>query len=213
MGVNPDVNSGNPIGMGLGAACMYKGVRTTASAYLEDAPNNLTILTNSPLAKVLLSGKKAIGVKTINGKEFQARQDVIMSCGSLDSPKLLMLSGIGPADELKKHGIPLVHDLPEIGKNLQDHCFSLATLLQKPGTNDRMAFETNAEAVAAARAQHAKDKTGIMSEMYTATPMGWFKNEAVVESAEFKALDEYTQEHLKKPTIPIYEIATVSQRS
>jgi choline dehydrogenase-like flavoprotein len=120
-----------------------------------------------------------------------------------------MLSGIGPSAELRKHGIPVVQDLPEVGKRLQDHCFSLATLLQHPGTNDRMAFETNAEALEEHRVQHSKDKSGPMSSMYCSTPMGWFKNDAVLASEEYKALDKHLQEHMKKPTVPIFEIATV----
>lgn len=80
-GTNKDVNSGNPIGMGMGASCMYKGARTTASVYLEGAPENFTIVTNSPSAKVLLEGKKAVGVKTIEGKEYRAKKDVILSAG------------------------------------------------------------------------------------------------------------------------------------
>jgi choline dehydrogenase-like flavoprotein len=209
LGINPDVNSGNPIGMGLGAGCMHRGLRTTASAYLESAPSNLTIMLNSPVAKVLMSGNQARGVKTIDGREIYAKNDVMLSGGALNSPQLLMLSGIGPLAELKKHNISVIHALEEVGKNMQDHCFSTATLLQKPGTNDRMAFETNADAVAAARAQHSKDKSGIMSSMYCSTPMGWFKNDAVLASKEFDALDKHTQEHLKKPTIPIFEITTV----
>ncbi|KAG0649714.1 alcohol dehydrogenase [Hyphodiscus hymeniophilus] len=208
LGVNPDVNSGNPIGMGMGAACMYQGARTTAASYLEDAPSNLTVAVNSPVAKVILSAKTAKGIRTIDGKEYFAEKDVILSAGALDSPKLLMLSGIGPSDELQRHGIPLVHELPDVGKHLQDHCFATATLLQKPGTNDRMTFETDEKAVSEARDQHTKDKTGLMAELYCSTPMGWFKNEKVVESAEYKALDKHTQAHILKPTVPIFEIAT-----
>jgi choline dehydrogenase-like flavoprotein len=177
---------------------------------VENAPPNLTIILNSPAAKILISDAKATGVKTIDGRDFYANRDVILSGGALNSPQILMLSGIGPAAELKKHGIPVAHDLAEVGKNLQDHCFSTATLLQNPGTNDRMTFETNAEALAAARAQHTKDKSGLMSSLYCSTPMGWFKNDAVLSSEEYKALDKYTQEHLKKPTVPIFEITTVS---
>lgn len=121
-----------------------------------------------------------------------------------------MLSGIGPADELKKHNIPLVYELPEVGKNLQDHCFSTATLLQKSGTNDRMTYETSPEAIAEAKAQHAKDKTGKLNEMYCGVPMGWFKNDAVMKSEEFQALDERTKRHLERETVPTMEIATVS---
>lgn len=209
LGVNLDVNSGNPIGMGLGAGCVSQGIRTTASAYLESAPSNLTIMLNSPVAKILIFGNQARGVKTIDGREIYAKNDVILSGGALNSPQLLMLSGIGPASELKKHNIPIVHPLEEVGKNLQGHVFSTAILLQKPRTNDRMAFETNADAVAAARVQHTKDKSGIMSSMYCSTPMGSFKNDAVLASKEFEALDKHTREHLNKPTIPTFETATV----
>jgi choline dehydrogenase-like flavoprotein len=155
-----------------------------------------------------MSDKKATGIMTIAGKSYLAKKDVILAAGALNSPQLLMLSGIGPASELQKHSIPLIHDLPDVGKHLQDHCFSTATLLQTQGTNDRMAFETDEKAVAAAREQYSKDKTGLMSEMYCSTPMGWFKNEKVIESAEFKALDKRIQDHIKKPTVPVYEIAT-----
>jgi choline dehydrogenase-like flavoprotein len=198
------------IGMGMGAACMYEGSRTTASAYLENSPPNLTIKVNSPVAKVLISGGKAIGVRTIAGSDFHAKHEVVLSGGALNSPQLLMLSGIGPTAELNKHGIAVVRDLPGVGKNLQDHCFSTATLLLRPGSNDRMAFETQApEKLASARAQYAKDKKGILSSIYCSVPMGWFKNDAVYMSDEYKRLDKHTQEFLKQPHVPIYEIATV----
>lgn len=210
MGVNPDVNSGNPIGMGIGAACMYKGSRTTASSYLADAPSNLTIVTEAAVAKVLFKdGKHAYGVQCIDGREFTAKNEVVLAGGALNSPQLLMLSGVGPKDELKKHGIEVVQELEEVGKNMQDHCFSTATLLQKEGTNDRMTFASDSAAMAAAKVQYEKDKTGVMAEMYCGTPMGWFKNEAVVQSSEFKELDAELQEYIQKPTVPIYEIATV----
>lgn len=159
--------------MGLGAACIYKGFRTTASAYLENAPPNLTIRVNSPVARVLMSGNKALGVRTIAGNDFRTRYDVILSGGAINSPQLLMLSGIGPAAELEKHGIPVVQNLPGVGKNLKDHCFSTATLLLCPGSNDRMAFETQApENMAAVRAQHAKDKKGVFVEHVLLSPYG-----------------------------------------
>jgi choline dehydrogenase-like flavoprotein len=200
--------------MGMGAACMYQGSRTTASAYLENAPPNLTIKVNSPVAKVLMSGKKATGVRTIAGSDFHAKYDIILSCGALNSPQLLMLSGIGPAAELKKHRISIIQDLPDVGQNLQDHCFSTATLLQRPGTSERSEFEgMSPEAMAAARAQHTIDKKGILSSLYCSVPMGWFKSDAVYQSEEYKALNKHTQEFLKKPHVPIYEFATVSTHS
>jgi hypothetical protein len=67
--------------MGMGAASIYKGARITAASFLEDAPTNLTIAVNSPIAKVLLKGKKATGVVTVDGREYRARRDVILSGG------------------------------------------------------------------------------------------------------------------------------------
>jgi choline dehydrogenase-like flavoprotein len=79
------MNSGNPIGMGIGAGCMFKGLRTTASAYLEDSPPNLTILINSLVAKVLISRSKAKAVRIIDGRGFYAKHDVILYGGALNS--------------------------------------------------------------------------------------------------------------------------------
>ncbi|TVY48290.1 Alcohol dehydrogenase [acceptor] [Lachnellula occidentalis] len=209
LGVCKDVNSGNPIGMGMGAGCMYKGSRTSASDFLENAPSNLTIKTDAPIAKVLLSSSKsATGVETIDGHTYHAKKEVILSAGALNTPQILMLSGIGPADELAKHNIPLLHEMDDVGKNMQDHAFCGASIITKPGTEGRMAYESDPEAVKAARAQHGLDKTGLLNSLYCSVPMGYFKNEAVVKSEEFAALDKELQEHLNKPTIPHFEIAT-----
>ncbi|XMA11129.1 hypothetical protein WAI453_003920 [Rhynchosporium graminicola] len=67
--------------MGMGATCAYKGERTTASSYLQDAPSNLKFALNTIVAKVLLDGKKATGIKTVEGKEFFAKKDIILSGG------------------------------------------------------------------------------------------------------------------------------------
>jgi choline dehydrogenase len=74
--------------------------------------------------RVLFDGKRATGVEYRRGDALSivaARREVIVSSGSINSPKLLKLSGVGPAAELAAHGIPLVHDLPGVGENLQDH--------------------------------------------------------------------------------------------
>jgi choline dehydrogenase-like flavoprotein len=83
---------------------MYKGSRTTAACYLKNAPPNLTVILNSPVAGLLLKDKQAIGVRTGDGREYHARRDVILSAGALNSPQILMLSGIGNRFELQKHG-------------------------------------------------------------------------------------------------------------
>jgi choline dehydrogenase len=90
---------------------------------VRDRPN-LTVKTDVFVNKLHLNGLKAVGVAcAINGEHqlIEARRDVILATGTIASPQLLMLSGIGPADHLREHGISVVHDLPGVGENLQDH--------------------------------------------------------------------------------------------
>ncbi|MBS9405553.1 choline dehydrogenase [Halomonas sp. TRM85114] len=103
------------------------GVRcSTANAYLKPAlkRDNLHLEMHALTTRVLMEDKRAVGVeyrqkdKTVR---VQARREVIISASAFNSPKLLMLSGIGPAAHLKEHGIEPIHDLPGVGQNLQDH--------------------------------------------------------------------------------------------
>lgn len=106
--------------MGLASICIYKGDRiTAASAYLSNPPSNLTIITDALVAKVLFESKRATGVQISDGREFRAHREVVLSGGALNTPQVLLLSGVGPADELTKHGIPITLDLPNVGRNLQ----------------------------------------------------------------------------------------------
>ena len=82
------------------------------------------MLTFAPANKVLLEGNTADGVEVERfGRKFhfRASKEVIVSAGSINSPQILMLSGIGPREQLREHGIPLVRELSGVGKNLQDH--------------------------------------------------------------------------------------------
>ena len=98
----------------------------TARMYLDPIRHrpNLTIVTGALVHRVLLDGRRATGVAYEHGAqrlEALASREVVLSGGAINSPQLLMLSGIGPADELREHGIAMVHELPGIGANLQDH--------------------------------------------------------------------------------------------
>ena len=114
-----------------GFACMdqtiHKGRRwSTAVAYLKPAKNreNLTIRTKCLTTRVIFEGTRAIGLEYSRDgqlKEVRAGREVILSSGAINSPQLLMLSGIGNADELRALDIPIVADLPGVGENLQDH--------------------------------------------------------------------------------------------
>jgi len=124
--INPDFNGPRQNGIGLYTFTQKNGERATAeSAYLDpvrDRPN-LTVMADTEITKVLFDGRTATGVAWRRGGEtgvIEARE-VILAAGSFVSPHLLMLSGVGPARELARHGIPVVHDLPGVGENLQDH--------------------------------------------------------------------------------------------
>jgi choline dehydrogenase len=97
------------------------------TAYIDPVKGtraNLTVQYGAFATKLLLEGKKAVGVEYVqNGATVRARAaaEVIVSMGPLNSPKILMLSGLGPADQLKTFNIPVVADLPGVGENLQDH--------------------------------------------------------------------------------------------
>ncbi|KAI9697245.1 MAG: hypothetical protein M1836_004809 [Candelina mexicana] len=206
--INKDLNSGNPIGMGVPPSTSSMGQRVTAaSSYLVDAPKNLTIVTNTTVTRILFDGKKAVGVES-SGKRFFASKDVILSAGAIDSPKILLLSGVGPDQELRTHGIAVLEDLPGVGKNLHDHNVVPLVVVQKPGTNDRPSLFDDAEAVAAAREQWLKDYTGPLASFYSAMTMGFFKSDAVLRSEEFEALPKSTQDFLRRETVPHFELGS-----
>jgi len=99
---------------------------STARAYLDPASGrpNLTVMTGAETNRVVLEGTRAVGVEFVHEgvtKVVRADREVILSGGSYNSPQLLMLSGIGPANELRAHGIDVIHDLPGVGKNLSEH--------------------------------------------------------------------------------------------
>ena len=122
-----DSNGYKQEGFGTFDVTIHDGKRYGAGkAYLDDVKNNsnIEIFTHSNVSKILFKDKVAIGVEvSINNKKeiYYANKEILLSAGSINSPKLLQLSGIGNATELKKHGIEIIHDLPGVGENLQDH--------------------------------------------------------------------------------------------
>ncbi|HEY1890423.1 MAG TPA: choline dehydrogenase [Steroidobacteraceae bacterium] len=99
---------------------------SAANAYLRPAMRrgNLAVHTHSLATRVLFEGRRAVAVAYRRGNDeriARARREVIVSAGPIQSPKLLKLSGVGPAQELARHGIAVIHDLPGVGENLQDH--------------------------------------------------------------------------------------------
>jgi len=124
---NDDPNGAEQDGFGMTHANQRDGIRYSASrAFLHPVWSrpNLTILTETRVERLLLRGNRATGVVVVRQgrrEELTASAEVVLSGGAINSPQLLMLSGIGPADTLRGLGIQVVQDLPGVGRNLQDH--------------------------------------------------------------------------------------------
>jgi Choline dehydrogenase and related flavoproteins len=126
---NDDFNSGEQSGVGLYQVTQKDGQRhSAADAYLKPVLDrqNLTATTGAQVTQVRFDGREAVGVEYEQdggGKPetVDASEEVILSAGTINSPQLLMLSGVGPAEHLADHDISVVNDLPGVGRNLQDH--------------------------------------------------------------------------------------------
>lgn len=125
MPANPDFNGADLDGVGLVQVAQRAGVRSSAADYLAGRPRNLTVLTDALVLRVLMDGSRATGVAIRRGagaeQRVEAAREVILSAGAVGSPQLLMLSGIGPGEELRRHGIPVRHELNGVGAGLEDH--------------------------------------------------------------------------------------------
>ena len=124
---NDDFNGAQQDGVGYHQTTTRKGKRcSTAVGYLNPARgrSNLQIVTNAYSEKIVVEGKRAVAVQFRQHGEVKtarARREIIVCSGAINSPQLLLLSGIGPAAHLAQFGIPVVQDLPGVGQNLQDH--------------------------------------------------------------------------------------------
>ncbi|MBL8906844.1 MAG: choline dehydrogenase [Rhizobiales bacterium] len=131
--VTEDYNGRQQEGLGPFEMTVWKGARwSSANAYLRPAlkTGKVKLETHALARRIILDGKRATGVEYEQGgsiKNAYANREVILAASALNSPKLLMLSGIGPSDHLKEMGIAPIHDLPGVGQNLHDH---LEILLQ-----------------------------------------------------------------------------------
>jgi len=124
---NDDFNGAGQDGVGYHQTTTRNGKRcSTAVGYLKPARHraNLAVATNALSEKIIVEGHRAVGVVYRQNGVLQtarARREIILCSGAINSPQLLMLSGIGPAAHLAEHGIDVVQDLPGVGQNLQDH--------------------------------------------------------------------------------------------
>ncbi|MGV6850655.1 MAG: GMC family oxidoreductase [bacterium] len=142
---NDDFNGEQQKGVGFYQVTQNNGQRWSAArAYLESVKDrpNLDVLTTNLVEQIIIENHRAIGVKIRKGRHQQtihADCEVILSAGAIGSPHLLMLSGIGPGDNLKDNNVKVVHELEGVGANLQDH-LDICTLYHCPRniTYDRL---------------------------------------------------------------------------
>ena len=132
--INKDMNGEDQEGFGMYDVTIHKGERASASKYYLNPArkkSNLKVFTQSFVEKIIFEGTKAIGIEVnIKGKinKIFANKEIILSGGSINSPQLLMLSGVGPASHIKEKGIEVIKNIPGVGRNLQDH---LETYIQQ----------------------------------------------------------------------------------
>ena len=125
---NPDFNGAEQEGVGpLQLTVRNRRRCSTAAGYLKPVLNraNLKVEIRALAHRVLTEGKRAVGVEFSQDgaiRQVRARREVLLAGGTINSPQLLQLSGIGPGGLLQQHGIAVVHELPGVGENLQDHC-------------------------------------------------------------------------------------------
>lgn len=124
---NDDYNGATQEGVGYFQQTAHKGFRwSTAKGFLKPARSrdNLIVETRAQTTRVLFEGKRAVGVEYMKGGKLQqarAKAEVILASGAIGSPQILQNSGVGPAEVLHKAGVAVLHDLPGVGENLQDH--------------------------------------------------------------------------------------------
>ena len=136
-----DYNSGDQAGVGYFQRTIRNGRRVSAArAFLHPAMRrkNLEVRTNARASRILFEGKRAVGISYIaarNGpaKEVRARREVILSAGTVNTARLLQVSGVGPADLLGRLGVPVLHEMRGVGANFRDHYASRFVMRAKPG--------------------------------------------------------------------------------
>ncbi|TAL00306.1 MAG: glucose-methanol-choline oxidoreductase [Rhodospirillaceae bacterium] len=140
-----DLNEGEQEGVGYYAYTIMNGRRVSSSrAFLDPVRHrkNLTIVTNAPVSRILFEGRRARGLVCRIGREdviFHTRREIILSAGTICSPKILQLSGVGPGKHLRSVGVEVVYDSPDVGSRMREHLgFALPhRLTGSPGLNGK----------------------------------------------------------------------------
>jgi choline dehydrogenase-like flavoprotein len=184
---NTDFNGAEQEGVGLYQVTHKNGERhSTAKAYLTPhlARPNLQVITGAHATRILMEGRRAVGVEYLQGGQrhtVRAAREVLLSAGALLSPQLLMLSGIGAGPQLQQHGIAVVHDLPGVGEHLHDHP-DVVLLYDAPHLKDLFGVSLEALVrITRAMAQWRSSRTGMLTTNFAEA--GGFIRSAAAEPA------------------------------
>lgn len=160
---NPDLNGATIEGCGYFPATLKNNERCSpAAAYLKPAKDreNLTIVSGATVMRIVFEGERAAGVDYLwrgQSRHAAAGSEIVLCAGAIGSPQMLQLSGVGQADELRAIGLDVVHDLPGVGENLQDHLhYRSRWELTKPLTS----FGQSAQEIASVQRQYDDSKSG-----------------------------------------------------
>jgi len=185
---NPDCNGASQEGVGYCQLTSRNGWRcSSAVAFLNPAKSrpNLRIMTRAQTTRIVVKNRRVTGVvfRDAEGGEqtVRVRGEVVLSAGSINSPQILMLSGIGEGAQLAEHGIPVVHDLPGVGKNLQDHLQArLVYKCNEPTLNNEVRSLLGRGRIAM---EYALKRRGPMA-MASSLAVGFFKTRPEVETPD-----------------------------
>ena len=187
--VTQDINGEHPEGFTPVDITVKDGIRSSAAnCYLKPAMSrpNLTVVTHALVHRVVLEKGRAVGVEYGSGPEtvtVRAEREVLLCGGAYNSPQVLMLSGIGPADELRAHGVEVALDLPGVGKNLQEHILTFVQFkTRQPVTFMK---ELRWDKLAAATLQWLAFKTGPMANQ-PLTALGFVKSRPDLERPDLE---------------------------
>ncbi|MHA6332538.1 GMC family oxidoreductase [Qipengyuania sp. CAU 1752] len=198
---NDDFNGARQAGFGLYQVTQRKGERWSASrAYVEpvrDAPN-LHIRTRTLVERLIIDGGRVTGVAVRRGGKSEiltARRGVILSAGAFNSPQILMLSGIGPGEHLKDHGVAVRLDRPAVGSNLQDHIDYVSGWETTSTVPIGDSLEGTAR-MARAIIEHRRKRTGIMTTPYAEAGGFWkVMNDAPAPDVQWHFVPAVLEDH------------------
>jgi len=181
MPYNPDFNGPQQAGCGVYQTTTKDGRRCSAAVgYLRPAlrRRNLTVETGCVVERITFEGPRATGVEYVRGGQRRTARagEVLVAAGAIGSPKLMMLSGVGPAGHLREHGLDVVHDLPGVGENLNDH-FGIDIVAELTGHQSLDKYN-RVHWAAWAGAQYALFRSGPLTSNVVEGGAFWYANGA-----------------------------------